>query len=243
MHIEGTSKQLEQGRPNEEAVHKKQIFDPVRNSSDTNLHSESPFSNEGQRGEATHTEFVPRNASWYENLPRSAAANDLSSSSTNHVDASELEQSRHEDHSARQDQLLASGSTALHDLISPLDDLSQSESQVEQSDLHQREVRSQQDWQDRGEHCLPLGDCLQQWADRLPSRKKLLIERPVREMQKTLQDLWILVKSLVIIASGPRRGAAQAAVSSAGRSAVGRILRIPDSREFSAQTPIWPPIP
>jgi transcriptional regulator with XRE-family HTH domain len=33
---------------------------------DTNLRSERPLSNEEQRGETTHIEFVPRNASWYE---------------------------------------------------------------------------------------------------------------------------------------------------------------------------------
>jgi transcriptional regulator with XRE-family HTH domain len=41
---------------------------------DTNLHSESPFSDEGQRGEATYTEFVPRNASWYETVGVQSAA-------------------------------------------------------------------------------------------------------------------------------------------------------------------------
>jgi transcriptional regulator with XRE-family HTH domain len=41
---------------------------------DTNLCSERPFSNEGQRSEATHIEFVPRNASWYEPVSVQQAA-------------------------------------------------------------------------------------------------------------------------------------------------------------------------
>ncbi len=48
---------------------------------DTNLHSERPFSNEGQRSETTHIEFVPRNASWYEtvNVQRNASSNAFAS--------------------------------------------------------------------------------------------------------------------------------------------------------------------
>ena len=52
---------------------------------DTNLHSERPLSNEGQRGETTHIEFVPRNASWYEpaSIQRNASSNAFSSVSSN----------------------------------------------------------------------------------------------------------------------------------------------------------------
>jgi transcriptional regulator with XRE-family HTH domain len=41
---------------------------------DTNLCSERPFSSEEQRGETTHMELVPRNASWYETVGAQQAA-------------------------------------------------------------------------------------------------------------------------------------------------------------------------
>ncbi len=48
---------------------------------DTNLRSERPLSNEGQRGETTHIEFVPRNANWYEpaSVQRNASSNAFAS--------------------------------------------------------------------------------------------------------------------------------------------------------------------
>lgn len=79
-------------------------------------------------------------------LSRSSSDNAISSSSTNPnpMDASEWEDLRHKDRSpsqTREDQLLASRSTELHDLEPRLDDRPQLEPQVEQHDLYQKERR------------------------------------------------------------------------------------------------------
>ena len=60
---------------------------------ETNLHPERPFSNEGQRSETTHIEFVPRNVSWYEtaNVQQTAYTAELETVSVQQVHATKPE--------------------------------------------------------------------------------------------------------------------------------------------------------
>jgi hypothetical protein len=122
-----------------------------------------------------------------------------SSSSTNPMDTSELGQSRHEDHSllyVQDGQLLASGSTELHEpLESRLDHRPQSELEeeqhllLEQHDLHQRRQRLQER-QDRWLLCLPLSDFFQQWQQYQSGWQRFMLSMSQNLQRRLRQPVW-----------------------------------------------------